>query len=57
MIPRSYETCRAKEIGQWVMKRKRFRHLLFDLDVSCQLHVHHLISVYTLNNNLEKLKK
>ena len=29
------------------------QHLLFDLNVCCQLYVHHLISVYLLSGNLE----
>ena len=39
------------------MKRKCFRLLLFDLDVGCQLHVHHLISVYILNCDFDKIEK
>ena len=57
MLPRPYEKCRAKGIGQRSMKRKWFRHLLFDLDVCCRLHVHHLLNVYTLNDDLEKVEE
>ena len=35
MLPRPYETYCPKGIGQWFMKRKWFRHLLFELDVCC----------------------
>ena len=50
MISRLYET--------WCPKgRKWFTHLLFDLEVCCQLHLHHLIYVHTLNGDLEKVEE
>ena len=57
ILPRPYEICHPEGIGQCFMKRKWFRHLHFDLDACCRLHVHHLISVYTLNDDLKKFEE
>ena len=50
--PLTFVMCHPEEIG---LCKKWSRHLLFNLDAYCLLHVYHLISVYKGKGNHKKL--